>query len=353
MTIKEIDEQHVEGTIEVYRAVYGDDFPFQEFYDARWVKKGVFDDDIAWFVGEDEDGGIEGSAAVMLNAGDVDDLIGEFGRLVVNPDARSGGIGTKLFQHCVDHSRGRIEFGLAECRVVHVGAQKIYSRLGFVNVGFEPLAYKIGERRESVAFFALLSDTAGPLRRNNPRTIAPVYPLGCLALERCSLPPDLVVDSEAESYPIDDALEMLEPQEEHMYRLLRIGLGRSVDREIFGGLRLECGYLKLAEHKAQYLVACRDGQPVGAAGFAHDPIDEKVMLTELIALSDPVKGALLKAFIEYIDEEYSPAYVQADVNAHSPRMQQSLWELGFVPVASARRWSLSMWSGSTLSAWSA
>ena len=68
----------------LYQTVYGDDFPFQEFYDATWVKKGVFDDKIVWIVAEDDNHLVAGTAAVMLDAGDADDLIGEFGRLVVN-----------------------------------------------------------------------------------------------------------------------------------------------------------------------------------------------------------------------------------------------------------------------------
>jgi N-acetylglutamate synthase-like GNAT family acetyltransferase len=332
MEIRRIDEGDVEGTIAVYRAVYGDGFPFKEFYDARWVKKGVFDDDIAWFVAED-DGQIVGSAAVMLNVGDADDLIGEFGRLVVDPEARSGGIGTHLIEHCIDHAQGRIEVGFAECRVAHPGAQKICSRSGFAPVGFEPLAYKLAGVRESVAFMVSIGPNALRLRKNNPRVIPSVYPLGSLALTGVGCEPDLIAEGDVEGYPIDDAVSIGAPKGEYDYRLLRIGKGRTVDREVFGGVRLEYGFLKLAAHKAQYLIAEREGQPVGAAGFVHDPIDEKVRLTELIAVSDAVKGALLKAFVEHVAAAHQPAYVQVDVRADSPRMQQSLWELGFVPVA--------------------
>ncbi len=332
MTIREIDERDVEQTIEVYRAVYGDDFPFKEFYDAHWVKKGVFDDDIEWVVGE-VDGQVVGSAAVMLNVGDADDLIGEFGRLVVDPKCRSKGMGTELIEECVRRSEGRIEFGFAEARAIHPGAQKICERTGFVPVGFEPLAYQLGSRRENVIFLAFISENARKLRKNNPHTIGSVYPLGCVALERTGFSPDLIVDSDAEGYPAGDGLHITEPQTEQMVRLLRIGRGRSVDREIFGGVRLEYGFLKLSRYKAEYLVACQEDQPVGAAGFVHDPIDKKVRLFELIAVSDAVKGALLREFVQHVDEAYCPAYVQADVSADSPRMQQSLWELGFVPVA--------------------
>ena len=50
LEIRSIDEADVPEVIELYRAVYGDSFPFPEFYDARWIKKGVFNDDICWVV---------------------------------------------------------------------------------------------------------------------------------------------------------------------------------------------------------------------------------------------------------------------------------------------------------------
>ena len=65
MQIRLIEEGDAEATVELYRAVYGDDFPFQQFYDATWVKKGVFDDSMCWLVGE-KDGALLGSIAAML-----------------------------------------------------------------------------------------------------------------------------------------------------------------------------------------------------------------------------------------------------------------------------------------------
>jgi len=75
MQVRDAHEGDAAGVTELYRAVYGDDFPFQEFYDALWIKKGIFDDDIAWVVAE-EGGDLIGSAAVMLNAGDPQYLYG-------------------------------------------------------------------------------------------------------------------------------------------------------------------------------------------------------------------------------------------------------------------------------------
>jgi len=143
---------------------------------------------------------------------------------------------------------------------------------------------------------------------------------------------DRLVAEDAVCYPWDEEIETEELAGEKAYRLLRIGRGRAVNREVCGGMRLEHGYLKLASHDAEYLVARRGEALVGAAGYVHDPIDEKVRLFELIATDDPTKGTLVRRFLEHVTERYSPAYVQADVNAHSPRMQAALAQLGFFPV---------------------
>jgi GNAT superfamily N-acetyltransferase len=331
--VRDIAESDVERVIAIYRAVYGDDFPFREFYDARWVKKGVFDDNVAWVVAEDDEGAVVGSAAVMLNAGDADDLIGEFGRLVVDPACRSRGIGTNLLKARVERVQGYTEWGFAECRSMHAGAQKICEQMGFRTVGFEPNAYKLGSRRESMVLVAQLFGSAAKLRKNNPHVIASVFPMGCQAMENLGLEPDLIVAEDVSAYPVDEEIKIEELRGEQSYRLLRIGRGRTWEREICGGMHLDHGYLKLAAHSAEYLVAKRGEVPIGAVGYVHDPIDDKVRLFELIATDDATKGTLLRRFIEHVVDRYRPVYIGADVSAYFPRMQAALEQLGFFPVA--------------------
>jgi CRP/FNR family cyclic AMP-dependent transcriptional regulator len=333
MKIRTIYETDVNDVITIYRTVYGDDFPFQEFYDARWVKKGVYDNNIVWVVAVDNEGIIIGTAAVMLNAGDADDLIGEFGRLVVDPNCRTKGVGTALVKEQLERVKGSIEWGFAECRSIHKGAQKIYEREGFRAIGFEPLVYKLGDRRESMVLMARLFGNAEKLRKNNPQVITSVFPIGCQAMKHVGLEPDLIIAREVSSYPTDDNLAVEGLKGEHAYRLLRIGRGRAWERELFGGMRLEYGYLKLKSYAAEYLVAKREDVMTGAIGFTHDPIDNKVRLFELISADDTTKGTLLKHCLENVLEQYQPVYIEANVNAHYPRMQATLEQLGFFPVA--------------------
>ena len=326
-----IEERDVEGVIALYRKVYGDDFPFKEFYEPAWVRKGIYDDGIAWNVAEHK-GRVVGSAAVMIEVGDHDDLLGEFGRLVVDPDCRGQGVGEALGRSRIEQVGQRIEFGFSEARSVHAGAQKIMHRLGFAPIGFEPMKYVL-RHRESVVFFGRLFGTAAKLRKNNPQVIKAVHGLGSRALENLGLEPDLIVKADVEAYPSDIAYEIVELQDDWSHRLLRIEQGRVAKPEVFGGMHLDYGFLKIKAANATYLVAREHGAPVGAVGFAIDDIDRKCRIFELIEFDEAVKGFLLKRVTEVAETQYGCDYIEIDVNAHSPRLQFTLDLLGYVPVA--------------------
>ena len=331
MNIRPIEERDIEAVIALYRKVYGADFPFREFYEPAWVRKGIYDDGIAWSVAEDE-GRVVGSGAVMVNVGDHDDLLGEFGRLVVDPDCRGRGVGEALSRARVEAVGKRIEFAFAEARAVHEGAQKIMLRLGFAPVGFEPMKY-ILRHRESVVFFARLFGNAVKLRKNNPQVIKAVHALGTQALEAMGLEPDLIVKAEVAPYPSDVEYEVVELQDAWSHRLLRIEQGRVAKPEVFGGMHLDYGFLKIKAANAVYLVAREHGAPVGAVGFTVDDIDRKCRIFELIEFDDAVKGFLLKRVTELAATHYGCDYIEVDVNAHSPRLQCTLDLMGYVPVA--------------------
>ncbi len=335
--IRAIQEEDVQDIISLYRAVYGDDFPFKEFYDAVWVKRGVFSPEIVWIVGEHEDGRLLGSAAVLLNSADRSDLVGEFGRLVVHPDARGLDLGTRLVEAQIEHSQNLIEYGFAECRTAHVGAQKIVTRLGFGVTGFEPHAYQFGPGRESVVYVSRLFGNARRLRKNNPRVIPDVHAIGSLALENCGMEADLIVEQGVEPYPVSDSPEyaLAELQDAQVYRLLRLDSNRSGGPLVFGSMRLEYGFLRLKAHDARYLTLQRGRTPVGGIGYTWDEMDRKARIFELIAVDDLARGTLLEHGLAQLERLYDPAYMAIDVSAHAPRLQQTLALLGFAAVAYA------------------
>jgi hypothetical protein len=153
-----------------------------------------------------------------------------------------------------------------------------------------------------------------------------------MALENCGLPQDPIVDEDAPAYPLGGDFEVQELTTEGYAPLLRIERGRVRHREIFGPARLHYGIFRLQARRSRYLIAREDGRVVGAVGFTLDPVDKSVRVFELIALHDDVIRFLL-GDLERACREQWECLIEVDVSARSPRMQRTLIELGFMPVA--------------------
>jgi hypothetical protein len=64
-----------------------------------------------------------------------------------------------------------------------------------------------------------------------------------------------------------------------------------------------------------------------------DPVEHTVRVFELIALADDVVRFLLGELERKCREEMGIEYIEIDVSAYAPRMQRTLLELNFLPVA--------------------
>ncbi len=336
MNIRDVTDKDVERIRDLFVKVYGTKYPFTGFYDTEWLKKSVYDDGTLFLLMEEKDE-IVATASMMLTSGDMDDLIGETGRLVALPDDRFRGKGlfVDLISELERRAASRVQFIMGEARTVHRGSQRIVEQLGWTPIGFEPMKYLL-DRRESPVMYAKPVGMALELRRNNPRLIPEALVLAQTALAGFGFPADVVVDDEDEGYPTGRPFRIDHLQNQQgMAALLRIARGRVTRREIFGNFSLSHGYFRIASRDADYLVV-RDGDAVlGAVGFCHDPIDRKVRIFELIESDDAVKGALLAAVDRVAAEELRVDYVEVDISAYAPKMQRTLDRLGFVPIAYA------------------
>jgi len=332
MEITRADVKDVPQIMKLFLKIYGPNYPFKSFYDPMWLTKSIYSDDNIFIVAKEKNQ-IIGTGSVYLTAGGFSDLIGEFGRLVVDPKYKGKGAGTKIMKGLMDSVSEMIQFGFAECRVVHPGAQKISERCGFFPTGFEPNKYQLATARESVVFVTKLFKPALSLRRNNPRVIACIYPMAAKSMQNLGLPVDLIVEDDVDGYPTEKSFDIKELQSEGVSPLLRIERGRIKNPELFGNLSLSYGFFKIATNQSHYLVAVDKGITLGAIGFTIDNIDRKVKVLELIEFDDEVKGFLLSTLVKLAPEKYSAQYIEIDVSAYSPRMQKTLDRLGFVPVA--------------------
>jgi ribosomal-protein-alanine N-acetyltransferase len=332
MNIRPVREEDIEDIIQLFRLNYGDDYAMPEFYDPAWVKRGIYSDHIIWLVVED-DGRVVGSGACILNTGDYNDQIGEIGRLVVHPEAGGQGLGRGLLTALVDASDERVEFAFAEARTIHPKTQKICDRIGLVPLGFLPMYYQMGWR-ESWVLSGQLFGNGRTLRHAGSAAVIPaVAPLARLSLRNLELVEGVDVHENAAPYPSDGRFQTGPLTGAALVRLLRIEHGRLVEQEIFSAMHIDLGYSQLRARKADYLVATEGARTLGAVGYLPDERNKSVRLTELIAEDETVKGTLLRLAVEAAEREHGAELVKCDVSAHSPRMQQTLLELGFRPAA--------------------
>jgi len=323
----------VPAITEIFKACYGADYSDARFYDAVSLNKLVMSDDTLVLVAKDQDSGkVLATASVILEVGAYADLTGEFGRLAVLPEARHRGIANQLMEERLRRVEDRLQVGIIEGRTAHPYTLKIAESHQFRPVGFLPLKWQLQDR-ESIALCARHFGNALELRKNHPRLIPEAYPLACAALDACGVKPDAIVDEEAAAYPPGRADDIQELTTEGYAALLRIERGRVRNREVFGPLRLHYGFFLVQAQKSHYLIARDHGAIAGAIGFILDPVERVVRVFELIALHDDIIRVLLAHLERLCLKEWQISYIEIDVSAYSPRMQRTLVELGFLPVA--------------------
>jgi GNAT superfamily N-acetyltransferase len=331
VNVREAQESDVEAVRELFLAAYGEHYAYPAYYDIKTLKKLVYTDSSILLVAEEDDQ-LLGTASVVMHVGAYNDLVGEFGRLVVHPDARGKGVGHALMQGRIERVQERLHVGLVENRTVHPFSQKISAKNHFACVGFLP-AKLLTDRRESVALYARYFGDALKLRRNHPRIISEAAPLAERAMRNLSLDPDQIVDVGCAAYVNGDTFQLEQFSTTGYSTLLRLERGRVHDREIVGPLQLHYGLFQLRARYSTYLVA-RDGERLaGAIGFAHDPAEKAVRVFELISASERPIRFLLEQLSLVCTEREDVEFVEIDVNAHAPRMQRTLLELGYLPCA--------------------
>lgn len=332
ITVREATGGDVAAVREVFLATYGTDYTDPRCYDDELLTRLVYSDDNLLLVAEDvESGRVVGTASVELEVGAHSDLVGEFCRLAVHPDARRRGVAAALTGERLRRVEGRLQVGLVEARTAHPYSLRNAEGHRFAVVGYVPDRWRL-RGRESLALLVRYFGSALELRNNNPRVIPEAHPLAHLALANCSLPADAIVDDAAPAYPggADYAVEELTT--DGYAPLLRIERGRLRHRELFGPDRLHYGIFKLLARRSRYRIAREGGRIAGAVGFTLDPVDKAVRVFELIALHDGVIRFLLGDLVRSCREEWD-CLIETDVSAHAPRMQRTLLELGLLPVA--------------------
>jgi CRP-like cAMP-binding protein/GNAT superfamily N-acetyltransferase len=331
IAIRTAEERDARAIRDVFVASYGADYPYPEFYDVLELKKLIYSDETLMYVGE-MDGRVVGTAAVFLEIGAFSDLVGEFGRLAVEPPARNHGVGSMLMHRRLEEVHHRLHVGISETRAEQPYSMAIGLDHDFVPLGFLPRKFLLAER-ESLALMVRYFGDGLALRRNHPRIIPEIYPLANLALESCGLTSDAIVDDRARAYPHNLDFESKELTLDGYATLLRIERGRVRNREVFGPVRLHYGFFRIQSRRSTYLLATAGRTVAGAVGFTTDSHEKTVRVFELISVNPDVVRFLVGGLVRRCRDDWGIKYIEIDVSAYAPAMQRTLLEMNFVPVA--------------------
>ena len=332
ITVREATLDDVEGIRDVFLSEYSVDYAYPQYLDTDVLRRLIYADDSLLLAAVDESGRVVGTASVVFSVGSHNDLVGEFGRLVVHPDYRGQGIGRQLMESRIAHVEPRLHVGIVENRASHDFSQRISARFGFVPVGFIPMKVMLA-RRESVAVYVRHFSDSLKLRRNHPHIIPEASLLADFALTNCGLTPDAIIDDISPPYPHDDQFELEELQTEGYASLLRIQRGRLRHRDVFGPVKLHYGLFQLQATHSHYLIARRENQIAGGIGYMVDKAEKAIRVFELISHTDAPIRFMLKSLLEKCERDWGVEYIDLDVSAYAPRMQRTLLELGFIPVS--------------------
>ncbi|PIN76043.1 hypothetical protein COV18_01315 [Candidatus Woesearchaeota archaeon CG10_big_fil_rev_8_21_14_0_10_37_12] len=138
VTVREATPEDAEAVATVFRATYGDRYPFPQFYDPAAQREMIAAHGIESYVAANADGTIIGHGALILH----EYKPAEFGRTAVHPDARGLGVFHKLINHrqAAGVDEGHRYF-TTEAVTGSIGSQTGLGSNGFVGVGVEVAKY--------------------------------------------------------------------------------------------------------------------------------------------------------------------------------------------------------------------
>lgn len=330
--VREVREDDVPRIIELFRSNWGDDYPYPQYYEPEWVRRSIYADTVLWMVLEDA-GHVVGSAALVMEAGDADDQMGEIGRLVVDPAHHGSGAATALIEALLALAADTVEFAFGEARTAHPISQHLLEVSGFAPAGFIEGGRVVGENRESLVIYAKWYGNAAALRRTTlPRLAPSVAPLASRVLPAIGVPAEFETVYTIPYIPEDNG-DLEEVDRPALVRLAEIAaLGG--EPLVFGSVSLQNGLPRLRKRSVRYL-GSRDpaGHPTGALGIHWDDANRVLKAVELLGADDGVRGWLCAALAGPLAESHGADLVEATVSAYDARIQETLVGLGFVAAA--------------------
>ena len=168
-TIGPAVSEDAEEIAQLYRDVYpppdglpvGYGYPFPQYMDPGWLTEGLRDTTLCWVVARIRDKliGCLG-AARDISMSQNRDRVAELTGLVVHERWRSRGVATDLMEAICKLLEPHARFLLAETRTADPGGWKVSKKVGFIPIGFEPLAHNMMGKYEPMLVMAKIGSEA-------------------------------------------------------------------------------------------------------------------------------------------------------------------------------------------------
>lgn len=273
---------------------------------------------------------IHGTAAILMEQESAETVIGMLCRLCVTDSPERPAIAANLVATALQSLGDNLQLCFSEIPSNDLWAQAVCEQSGFVPCGFLPEKFH-GESRSCAVVYTLITDTARNARRPHPEIIPGAQDLATEVLKSLGMMDDIEAREDIVAYPTegnfilapidaDAVATMLQSQTHH-------------DCETFPILHRTQTRLHFPTVSVTYLAAKDGDRVIGVIGYFLDVFDKRVQITDVIALDGEPEGFMVAGLLEKLAVESSPEYWEVLVSAHSPRMQKTFDQLGFVPCA--------------------
>jgi acetyltransferase (GNAT) family protein len=301
-------------------------------------------------------------AAKDVSMSQSDDRVAELTGLVVHEKWRSRDVASDLMRAICQMLEPHACFLLAETRTASPGGWKVSKKVGFIPIGFEPLAHDMMGKYEPMLVMGKISSEAIQNRWVGYKISRSAHRLGTVCLRELNL--QMGEAKEILPYParalsqqlrwsqllsphpsicgadsvrkVPGALEVISVDKRVAEKFGR--RWRAVNSHgsgVVGLRRLEGADLEGTRYVERHFVATSNGRILGITRVSIDRRDLRARVLYLQTASDGLQSLLLARLIEELLRDAALASlltIAVDVRADFPALQTSLEGLGFFPT---------------------
>lgn len=278
-----------------------------------------------------DDAGLCGMLYVLMEQETPETVVGLLTRFLALESPERAAMADSLLGTAIQTLQSNLQLCFAEIPSADVWAHAACENGGFKPSGYLPARHLKGEARTGAMVYAYLNEIALKQRRAHPELISSAKDLAEAALRAHGLIEDIEVRDDLAAYPTECDFTVA-PLDASAAQMMRENKTQQ-QSEIFSTLQGCQTRLHLQAVQPSY-VAAREGEKVvGAMGFIVDPVDRRVHVTEVMVVEGEPQGFLASSLFEALNREVNPDYWEVLVSAHSPRLQKTFDQMGFVPCA--------------------